>query len=102
MRVSSGQSPGRAWETFPMPPSPLKVMVTVPSFVPMSVTRIKIAKLDPATDAAHIEKALEAVPKVRAVTMHPAEHQAIVEHDGADVEQLTSAVKQLGYVSLVE
>ncbi|HYC70749.1 MAG TPA: cation transporter [Opitutaceae bacterium] len=68
----------------------------------MRTTRLKIAKLDSATDAAHIEKALEAVPGVKAVSMETAEHRAVVEHEGADVGELTSAVKQIGYVSILE
>lgn len=68
----------------------------------MKKTRIKIAKLTDATDSAHIEKTLEAIPRVNSVTMEPAEHQAIVEHDGADEQELTSAVKQLGYIAVVD
>lgn len=68
----------------------------------MSTTRLKIAKLDAATDAAHIEKALEAVPRVRAVRLEPDDSAAVVEHDGADVRELTDAVKQLGYISQPE
>ena len=65
-------------------------------------TRLKIAKLTDATDTAHIEKALEAVPKVNSVRVEPDENQAIVDHDGADERELTLAVKQLGYVATVE
>lgn len=65
-------------------------------------TRIKIAKLADATDIAHIEKALEAVPGVHAVRVEAAENRAIVEHDGANETQLTSAIKQTGYVATVE
>jgi hemin uptake protein HemP len=64
--------------------------------------RLKIAKLTDATDTAHIEKALEAVPRVNSVRVDPGEHQAIIDHDGADERELTSAVKQLGYVAVVE
>ena len=65
-------------------------------------TRLKIAKLTDATDAAHIEKALEAVPHVSSVRVEPDENQALVEHDGADKSELTTAVKQLGYIATVE
>lgn len=68
----------------------------------MSTTRLKIAKLSSATDAEHIEKALEAVPRVASVQLDPSAHQAIVEHDGADVNELTSAVKEIGYVATVD
>ncbi len=65
-------------------------------------TRLKIAKLADGTDTAHIEKALEAVPRVSSVRVQPNENQAIVEHEGADENQLTTAMKQLGYVAIVE
>ena len=67
----------------------------------MPTTRLKIAKLTDATDAAHIEKALEAVPRVSSVKLDPAENQAVVDHDGADQDALTTAVKQLGYVAAI-
>jgi len=65
-------------------------------------TCVKIAKLTAATDVAHIEKALESVPRVNSVRMEAAEHQAIVDHDGADAQELAAAVKQLGYVPTIE
>ena len=65
----------------------------------MSTTRLKIAKFSDATDAEHIEKALEAVPHVASVRLDPAENQAIIEHDGVDVDALKSAVKELGYIA---
>ena len=68
----------------------------------MNTTRLKIAKLSGATDTAHIEKALEAVPRVKSVKVEAEENQAIVDHEGADVGELTSAVKQLGYIAAVE
>jgi hypothetical protein len=37
----------------------------------MSTTRLKIAKLSGVTDAEHIEKALEAVPRVASVKLDP-------------------------------
>lgn len=68
----------------------------------MKTTQIKIAKLSDATDAAHVEKALEAVPRVQSVRLDPAEHAAIIEHDDADPKELTEAVKRLGYPAVVE
>jgi copper chaperone CopZ len=68
----------------------------------MHTTRLKIAKLSGATDAAHIEKALEAVPRVKSVKLEPEENQAIVDHEGADERELTTAIKQLGYIAAVE
>lgn len=67
----------------------------------MTTTEIKIAKLSDATDAAHLEKALEAVPHVQSVRVDPETHSARVEHDGADPRQLTEAVKRLGYPATV-
>jgi copper chaperone CopZ len=68
----------------------------------MSTTRLKIAKLGGATDAAHIEKALESVPRVSSVRLDPQANEAIVEHDGADEGEMTTAVKQQGYIASVE
>lgn len=65
----------------------------------MSTLHLKIAKLDDATDTAHIEKALEAVPRVQSVQVVPESHEVLIEHDQADTEELTNAVKQLGYVA---
>jgi len=63
---------------------------------------LKIAKLTDATDSAHVEKALEAVARVNAVTLDLSQHQAVIEHDGADDRELTEAVKRLGYVATIE
>lgn len=68
----------------------------------MTTTHLKIAKLDDATDVEHLEKALEAVPRVHAVRVDPESHEAVIEHDEADSGELTAAVKQLGYVATVE
>ena len=65
-------------------------------------TRLKIVKFTDATDSAHIEKALEAIPRVNSVRMDPAENQAIVDHDGADERELTTAIKQVGYIASIE
>jgi copper chaperone CopZ len=68
----------------------------------MPTTQIKIAKFSDATDAAHLEKALEAVPRVQSVRIDPEIHAAFVEHEGADPKELTEAVKRLGYAAAVE
>ena len=57
----------------------------------MDTTRIKIAKLSAATDTAHLEKALEAVPLVESAEIDPGAHEAIVRHDGADPAQVRDA-----------
>lgn len=76
--------------------------MTANSFHKMNTTRLKIAKLSGSTDAEHIEKALEAVPRVKSVRVEPDENQAIVDHDGADERELTTAIKHLGYIAAVE
>ena len=68
----------------------------------MTTTHIRIAQLTGATDAAHLEKALEAVAGVQSVRIDPAGNQAIVEHDAADPRELALAVKQLGYSPVIE
>lgn len=68
----------------------------------MSTTRLKIAKLAGANDAVHIEKALEAVPNVTSVKIDQESNEALVEHEGADHDELTLAVKQQGYIATVE
>jgi cation transport ATPase len=65
----------------------------------METTRLKIAKLDAATDTAHLQKALEAVPQVGAVEIDAGSHEAVVEHDGADTSQMTAALKNQGYIA---
>jgi copper chaperone CopZ len=65
----------------------------------MTKTRIKIAKLDAATDTAHLQKALEAVPQVATVEIDAGSHEAVVEHDGADTAQMTAALKNQDYIS---
>lgn len=68
----------------------------------MTETHLKIAKLDDATDVAHIEKALEAVPRVQSVRVDPENHEAVILHEDAPEDELTAALKQLGYVGTVE
>ena len=63
----------------------------------MSITRLHIPNFKAATDAAHLEKALEAVSRVTSVTVSPGAQQIDVEHEGANLDQLTNAVRQLGY-----
>jgi hemin uptake protein HemP len=65
----------------------------------MNTTRLKIAKLTADTDVAHLEKSLEAVPLVESAEIDPGAHEAIIRHDGADLEQLTAALRSQGYIS---
>jgi len=63
----------------------------------MSTTRILLENLENVADTAHLEKALEAVPGVHRVQVHLESSSATVEHEGADLRQLTTAVNQAGY-----
>jgi copper chaperone CopZ len=67
----------------------------------MKTTHLKIAKLAN-DDVAHLEKALEAVPRVQSARVDPAANEAVVEHDGANPQELTAAVKQQGYIASLE
>lgn len=68
----------------------------------MTTTRLKIAKLSGASDLEPIEKALEAVPHVNSVTIDAEANEAVVEHDGANQDEITTAVKRQGYVPTIE
>lgn len=59
------------------------------------ITNLQIAGMTCVNCAVHIEKALEAIPKVKAASV-TLDEGARVEHDGADVEQLLRAVKAAG------
>lgn len=68
----------------------------------MPTTHLKIAKLDDPREAGHLEKALEAVPEVNSARIDTESHQAVVDHDRAKPEELTAAVKKLGYIAVVD
>lgn len=68
----------------------------------MSKTQIKIDAATSANEFGHLEKALEAVPRVTAVEVDPAAKTATVEHDGADMNELKSAVSGLGFAARFE
>ena len=59
-------------------------------------THIRIQGLKNITSTAHLEKKLEAVPRVQSVEIDPQNERAIVEHDGADLEKLKVAVENEG------
>ncbi|HLP26424.1 MAG TPA: heavy metal-associated domain-containing protein [Acidobacteriota bacterium] len=63
----------------------------------MPTAIIPIPQLTSATDGAHLEKALEAVPGVSGVHLDIAAHTAEVEHRDADLRELVRAVHALGY-----
>ncbi len=64
-------------------------------------TNLHIQGLRNITSTAHLEKKLEAVPGVQAVEIDPQNEQAIVEHDGADMEKLKVAAAEEGLESRV-
>jgi Cu+-exporting ATPase len=57
--------------------------------------KLKIAGMTCLNCVTHVQKALEAVPGVTDVTIAQ-EEGAIVEHSGADTEQLIAAVRAAG------
>ena len=63
----------------------------------MATTILQITGLGTTAATSHIEKALEAVPRVAAVRMQSDEGRAVVEHDGADPQQLLAALRSVGY-----
>jgi hypothetical protein len=70
------------------------------SEVMSSTTRIKIGPVPPAV-AAHVEKTVEAVPRVRAVTLDPAGEEIVVEHDAAPLSEIVAALHAVGFDSRV-
>ena len=61
----------------------------------MKTTKIQIEGMDCANCATHVQKALEAVPGVKDVSV-AFDEGATVEHEGASDEQLLSAVRAAG------
>lgn len=64
--------------------------------------RLRISKLDDATDVAPLEKALNAVPGVSAAEIIPETNEAVVHHRKVEPKKLTEALRQEGYISDVE
>lgn len=67
----------------------------------MPTARLKIAKLD-ASDVSQVEQALASVDGVRSARVDPNANEAVVEHDTAGLEELTAALKRVGYISFPE
>jgi copper chaperone CopZ len=63
----------------------------------MTTTKLTIERLDGPTDSEHLQKALEAVPRVESVEIDHAARQALISHAGADPLELVSAVAAVGY-----
>lgn len=51
--------------------------------------------------AGHLEKSLEAVPGVQSVELDHANDRAIIEHDGADLEKLTTTANMEGVRAVI-
>jgi nucleotide-binding universal stress UspA family protein/copper chaperone CopZ len=73
----------------------------VTSTIRSMITRLKLPGIGDGTDVAHAEKTLEAVPGVRSVIIERGTETAIVEHDGADLNELRAAAKTLGFHSAI-
>lgn len=63
----------------------------------METLLLKIAQLSGATDTAHLEKAIEAVPGVASVEVESASHTVVVEHEGVEPSHLVTVAEDLGY-----
>lgn len=61
------------------------------------ITRLKLSGMDTGNiDVAHLEQTLEAVPRVVSVVIERGTETAVVEHDGAEVKELSAAARSLG------
>lgn len=67
----------------------------------MSTYRIHLDQLRPDL-APHLEKSLESVPGVRAVTVEVGEHRVLVEHEDADRGAVAAAILEEGFQPLFE
>lgn len=62
----------------------------------MNPIRIKVNSIRPDL-APHLEKSVESVPHVRAVRVDVGESCIVVEHDGANPEEVTAALREEGF-----
>ncbi|ACB75014.1 heavy-metal-associated domain-containing protein [Opitutus terrae] len=62
----------------------------------MKALRIKVNSVRPDL-APHLEKSVESVPHVQAVRVDIDDSCIVVEHDGADPEQVTAALRAEGF-----
>lgn len=62
----------------------------------MSEFRIHLGRVRPAV-AEHIEKSVESVPHVQSAHVDFDTACVIVEHDGADVEEVSAALREEGF-----
>lgn len=63
---------------------------------PMSSLRIKLNAVRPDL-APHLEKSVESVPHVQSVRVDVGESAVIVEHDGANPDEVLRALRQEGF-----
>jgi len=62
-----------------------------------TTTEIRIRGLKEVTATGHLEHRIEAVPHVQSVEIDPQNERAIVEHDGADLTKITTAIAEEGF-----
>lgn len=62
----------------------------------MKTTQIQLGDTPSLGGAAHIEKAIRALPEVRAVKVELEVHRVTVEHDDADEAKLGAAIRATG------
>ncbi len=65
-------------------------------------TKLAIDRLDGPTDSEHVQKAIEAVPRVDSVEIDHGAHEVLVSHQGADPRELIAAVAAIGYAARAE
>ena len=63
----------------------------------MATTTLQIDGLGATAATAHIEKALESVPKVSSVKVESGQGRVHIDHEGADEAKLMAALQALGY-----
>jgi copper chaperone CopZ len=62
----------------------------------MPIYRIKLTEVRPDL-APHLEKSLESVPHVQSVTIEVGNACVLVEHDGANRDEIAAALREEGF-----
>jgi hypothetical protein len=62
----------------------------------MTTLRIQIGSVRPDL-IAHLEKSVESVPHVQAAHFEPGSSTLLLEHDGANIEEIAAAVREEGF-----
>ena len=65
------------------------------------VTHLKLRGVREAVDLSHVEKTLEAVPRVASVRVDRENERATVEHSGANLEEIKAAARSLNLTAEV-